>query len=78
MFVYLCLQSEDGAVEFGRLLVSGLFMHLQLLQLSLCHPQLLRKSLSVLRLLLQVLLNTTQHTQFRGLYSILHVCLTVL
>ena len=61
VFLYLCLQSEDGAVEFRCLLVSGFFMHLQLLQLSLCHPQLLRKSLSVLRLLLQVLLNTIQH-----------------
>lgn len=55
--VYLCFQSKDGGGQLRCLLVFGAFVNLQLLQLSLCHPQLLSQSLSVQRLLLQVLLN---------------------
>ncbi len=67
--LYLCLQSEDSAVEFGCPLVSGVFVDLQLLQLSLCQPQLLSHRLGVMRLLFQVLLNTTHtrtHTRTRS------------
>ena len=57
---YLGLQSVDGAVEFERPLALGSIVDLQLLQLSLHLPQLLRQILSMQRLLLQVLLNRKQ------------------
>lgn len=61
--MYLRLQPEEGAVELRRLLVFGFLVDLQVLQLSLRQPQLLRQSLGVERLLVQVLLNATRtHT----------------
>jgi len=70
IIIYLGLQSEDVAVELRWPLVSRVFVDLQLLQLALRQPQLLRQRLGVQRLLLQVLLNTTHthtHTRFRPL-----------
>lgn len=66
-------------MEFGRLLVFGVFVNLHLLQLSLRVPQLLRQGLGVLRLLFQTLLNThcihTGSGQWHKTNEILYVSL---
>lgn len=54
----LSFHPKDGGVELRCLLILGVSVNFQLLQLSLCYPQFFSQILSVQGLFIQVVLNT--------------------